>query len=128
MFMPAHRRKVRRFTRHKYRRGTWWVGSAHNQGATTEIDDAVVLGVAVSGKHSDPGLVVLHPDRQRIELRVGHLRYIWPIRRSGSHASMDAVSARLAWVTAKTATVVVRAIAEDAPLMQISRDQDSDEH
>ena len=131
MFMPAHSGQFGDLLAINTAPRTWWVGSSvyHNQGAITEIDDdAVVLGVAVSGKHSDPGLVVLHKDRQRIELRSGGYRFLLadsPERIA--HASMDAVSARLAWVTANTATVVVRAIADDAPLMQISRDQDSHE-
>ncbi|PHV04345.1 hypothetical protein CSQ96_26450 [Janthinobacterium sp. BJB412] len=106
----------------------WWVGS-HDKGETMEIDDgATVLGVAISQKHPAPGLVVLHPGRRRIELRVGQLRYELAVSPEPiQQASMDAGSARIAWITAKTSTVVVRGIDDEQPLLQISNDGGADE-
>ncbi|MGK5026886.1 hypothetical protein [Janthinobacterium sp. RB2R34] len=106
----------------------WWVGS-HNKGETMDIDDgATVLGVAISSKHPKPGLVVLHPGRRRIEMRVGHVRHELatspePIQQ----ASMDAASARIAWITAKSSTVVVRDLDGEQPLLQISCDGGADD-
>lgn len=106
----------------------WWVGS-YNKGETMEIDDgAVVLGVTISQKHPNPGLVVLHPGRRRIEFRAGHQRYELavspePIQQAG----MDGSSARICWITAKTGTVVVRHIDDEQPLLQISCDGGADE-
>ncbi|MGX9775488.1 hypothetical protein ACWYXN_18540 [Janthinobacterium aestuarii] len=106
----------------------WWVGS-HAKGEVMDIDDkASVLGVAISQKHPHPGLVVLHPGRRRIELRVGAQHYELatspePIQQ----ASMDPASARIAWITAKSSTLVVRHIDDEQSLLQISCDRDIDE-
>ncbi|MDC8757856.1 hypothetical protein [Janthinobacterium fluminis] len=107
---------------------SWWMGS-HNNGETLEIDDgATVLGITRSTKNPNPGLVVVHPGRRRIELRVGHLRYeLATAVEEIQQASMDAASARIAWITAKTGTVVVRAIDDDLALLQISCDGGPDE-
>jgi hypothetical protein len=106
----------------------WWVGS-YNKGETMVVDDgATVLGVAISGKHRGPGLVVLHPGRRRIELRVGPMRYELAVSPEPiQHASMDTASARIAWITAKTSTVVVRNLDDEQPLLQISCDGGPDE-
>jgi hypothetical protein len=106
----------------------WWVGS-YNKGEMMEIDDgATVLGVAISLKHPNPGLVVLHPGRRRIELRVGQLRSELAVSPEPiQQASMDPGSARISWITAKTSTVVVRNIDEEQPLLQISCDRGGDE-
>ena len=106
----------------------WWVGS-HAMGEAMDIDDnAAVLGVAISEKHPKPGLVVLHPGRYRIELRVGHLRYTLATSPEAiQQASMDPASARIAWITAKSSTLVVRHIDDEQPLLQISCDRDIDE-
>lgn len=106
----------------------WWVGS-HEQGKTMEIDDgATVLGVAISQKHPHPGLVVLHPGRRRIELRIGTLRYeLAASPEEIQQVSMNPASARLAWITAKSCTLIVRHIDDEQPLLQISCDRDTDE-
>lgn len=106
----------------------WWVGS-HDMGETMNIDDgAIVLGVTISQKNPQPGLVVLHPGRRHIELRVGHLRYTLAASPEAiEQASMDPGSARVAWITAKSCTLVVRHIDEEQPLLQISCDRDIDE-
>ncbi len=106
----------------------WWVGS-YNKGESMEIDDgATVLGVAISQKHLKPGLVVLHPGRRRIELRVGQLRSELAVSPEPiQQASMDPGSARISWITAKTSTVVVRNIDEEQPLLQISCDRGGDD-
>lgn len=106
----------------------WWVGS-HDKGESMDIDDgAIVLGVAISQQNPNPGLVVLHPGRRRIELRTGALRCALatspePIQQ----ASMDPASARIAWITAKSSTLIVRNIDDELPLLQISCDRDIDE-
>lgn len=106
----------------------WWVGS-HDKGETMDIDDgAIVLGVAISQKNPNPGLVVLHSGHRRIELRVGHLRYTLATSPEAiQQASMDPASARVAWITAKSSTLVVCNIDEEQPLLQISCDRDIDE-
>lgn len=106
----------------------WWVGS-HEQGETIDIDDgATVLGVAISRQHPKPGLVVLHPGRRRIELRVGPLRYeLATSPEAIQQASMDAASARIAWITAKSSTVVVRGLDDEQPLLQISCEGGADD-
>ena len=106
----------------------WWIGS-HEQGETTDVDDgATVLGVAISRQHPKPGLVVLHPGRRRVELRVGPLRYeLATSPEAIQQASMDAASARIAWITAKSSTVVVRGLDDEQPLLQISCDGGTDD-
>lgn len=106
----------------------WWVGS-HKKGETMDIDDgATVLGVAISRQHPRPGLVVLHPGRRRVELRVGPLRYeLATSPEAIQQASMDAASARIAWITAKSSTVVVRGLDDEQPLLQISCEGGTDD-
>ncbi len=101
----------------------WWVGSYH-KGEMMEVDDgALVLGVAISQNNPKPGLVVLHPGRRRIELRVGQLRYELVVSpESIQQASMEAGSARVAWITARSCTVIVQGIDDKQPLLQISCD------
>lgn len=105
----------------------WWVGS-YNQGETMDVDDgAIVLGVAISEKHPQPGLVVLHPGRRRIELRVGPLRYeLATSPEEIQQATMDGASARIAWITAKSGTVVVRDLDGAQPLLQVASDGGAD--
>ncbi len=67
-------------------------------------------------------------DLSQIELRVGAQRYELatspePIQQ----ASMDPASARIAWITAKSSTLVVRHIDDEQSLLQISCDRDIDE-
>jgi hypothetical protein len=106
---------------------SWWLGSV-NAGAMIDIEqDASVLGIARSKQSVQPGLVVLHAGKRRIEHRVGTARYelassVEPIR----HASMDGASGRIAWITSKTSSVVVQAIDHALPLLQISCDRGAD--
>lgn len=106
----------------------WWIGSYH-KGEMMEVDDgATVLGVAFSQKHQDPGLVVLHPGRRRIEFRVGKFRYeLLTSAEPIQQISMEAVSARVAWITERTCTVIVQGIDDQQPLLQISSDGGADE-
>lgn len=105
----------------------WWVGS-HSKGVMMEIDAAAtVLGVAISEKNPHPGLVVLHPGRRRIELRVSSQRYELAVSPEAiQQASMDPASGRLAWITARSSTVIVRNLDDEQPLLQISCDGDDD--
>jgi hypothetical protein len=106
---------------------SWWLGSI-NAGAMIDIEpDASVLGIARSKQSAEPGLVVVHGGKRRIELRVGAARYelassVEPIR----HAGMDGASGRIAWITSKTSSVVVHAIDHALPLLQISCDRGVD--
>jgi len=106
----------------------WWVGSS-NSGETMEVDEGVtVLGVAISKKHTNPGLVVLHHGRRRIEFRVRQLRYELIVSPEPiQQASMDADTARVAWITARSCTVIVQGIDEQQALLQISSDGGSND-
>lgn len=100
---------------------SWWVTYGGN-GAAVEVDDgATVLGLAISARSAMPGLVVLHPGRRRIELRLSNTRYelaasAEPIQQ----ASYDAASRRVAWITARSGTVIVRGIEDEQTLLQVS--------
>lgn len=106
----------------------WWVG-CYNEGVAMDIDDgATVLGVAISDKHPKPGLVVLHPGRRRIELRVGQMRYeLAASPEQIQQASMDGASRRIAWITARTSTLVVRELDAEGVLLQVSCDGGADD-
>lgn len=107
---------------------SWSLGKS-GVGETIEVEEGVtVLGVVLSKKHAQAGLVVLHPAKRRIELRVGQARHeLAATAEPIQHACMDVASSRIAWITAKTSTVVVRAIDDDQPLLQISHDGGLDE-
>ncbi len=105
----------------------WWVAYG-GDGSVVQIDDgATVLGVAISVRNPNPGLVVLHPGRQRLELRVRGARYeLATSTEAIQQASFDAASRRMAWITARTSTVIVRGIDDDQVLLQISAQGDQD--
>ena len=111
------------------RSATSWSLGKSGAGETIEIEEgATVLGVVLSKKHAQAGLVVLHSGKRRIELRVGQARHeLAATAEPIQHACMDVASSRIAWLTAKTSTVVVRAIDDDQPLLQISHDGGPDE-
>lgn len=111
------------------RSATGWSVGSNNKREMMEIDDgATVLGVAIGKQNPNPGLIVLHPGRRRIELRVHQARYeLATSPEEIQQASMDARSGRVAWITAKTATVVIKALGDDLPLLQISNDGGPDE-
>ncbi len=105
----------------------WWI-SHGGDGAAVEIDDgAIVLGVSPSVRDSDAGLVVLHPGRRRFELRHRRKRReLFSVDEPVQHASFDAVSRRVAWVSARSSSVYVRGLDDDHALLAIGSEGDQD--
>ncbi|MCU6499095.1 hypothetical protein LPN04_14960 [Rugamonas sp. A1-17] len=105
----------------------WWVGTVNEAAVTVVADGASVLGVVRSRLCPEPGLVVLHPGKRRIELRSGLERFPLVVSEQPiGQACCDPDSGRLAWIGGIDHALTVREIDGETPLLRVVMDGDAD--
>lgn len=105
----------------------WWVGTISDAAVTVVDDGASVLGVVRSRLCSEPGLVVLHPGKRRIELRGGRERFPLVVSEQPiGQACCDPDTGRLAWIGGIDHVLTVREVDGDTPLLRVVMDGDAD--
>jgi hypothetical protein len=100
--------------------GTWVVDQGGEWAKTVIDDQGEVLGCVDTKLETFPGLLVLSRNCLRIEFRARNARHeLITMREPAAKVSFDPVSRRLAWIGAKSHTLMVQSIDDNVPLLTV---------